>query len=50
MKMIDATTTNLEVDAVSPASRGTRGVIVSLLAISLLGLLVLGLLIGGLQT
>ncbi len=48
--MIDIKTISSEVDAVSPASRGTRGVIVSLLAISLLGLLVLGLLISGLQT
>ena len=53
MKMIDVTMTNSEVDAVSPASRGTRGVIVSLPAKNpqlLLGLLVLSLLISGLQT
>ncbi len=53
MNMIDVKTTISEVDAVSPASRGTRGVVVSLPNQSptlLLGLLVLGLLISGLQT
>ncbi len=51
--MIDVTTTNSEVDAVSPASRGTRVGATSLSSKSpqlLLGLLVLGLLISGLQT
>ena len=50
MSMIDIRTISSEVDADSPASRGNRGVIVSLLAISLLGLLVLGLLVSGLRT
>ena len=53
MNMIDVKTTISEVDADSPASRGNRGVIVSLPTQSpqlALGLLVLGLLISGLQT
>ncbi len=51
--MNDVKTTISEVDADSPASRGNRGVIVSLPTQSpqlALGLLVLGLLISGLQT
>ena len=39
-----------EVDAVSPANRGTRVVVLSLLNLSLLVLLLGGLLISGLQT
>ena len=53
MNMINVKATISEVDADSPASRGTRGVVVSSPTQSptlLLGLLVLGLLISGLQT
>ena len=49
MKMFDNSAVT-EVDAVSPANRGNRLVLLSLPTLSLVGLLGLGLLISGLQT